>query len=71
MFKKLLATTAIISIFACTAFAQDTAKPATPNAMIFDRNAQGLTDTDGYFAATSGQLLASVNGGAKLCHVAA
>jgi sporulation protein YlmC with PRC-barrel domain len=62
MFKKLLATTAIISIFATTAFAQDTAAPATtatPNAMIFDRNAQALTDTDGYFAATAGQLLAS------------
>lgn len=62
MFKKLLATTAIIGIFAGTTFAQDAAKPATtatPNAMIFDRNAQALTDTDGYFAATSGQLLAS------------
>jgi sporulation protein YlmC with PRC-barrel domain len=62
MLKKLLATTAMIGIFAGTAFAQDAATPATPatpNAMIFDRNAQALTDTDGYFAATAGQLLAS------------
>ena len=59
MFKKLLATTAIISVFAGAAFAQEAAKPVTPNAMIFDRNAQALSDTEGYFAATPGQLLAS------------
>ena len=63
MFKTLLATTAIVGLFAGAAFAQEAAKPApapaTPNAMIFDRNAQALTDTDGYFAAASGQLLAS------------
>ena len=66
MFKSLLTATALSSILLTSAFAQTaTTNPAPADgkvmqpSVMFDRNAAAGTDTNGYFEAMSGQVLAS------------